>query len=141
VGYYGVGEVELKKDPRDDVYKLIEVNARTTSQNRLAAECGVDAEYIAYLDANEYHIKAPIFQCDNIVWVDDFTDFVSCLIDLKRRNTTIAEVFRLLMVKKVHSIVDWDDPAPVVARIVNLVSRAFNLLLNSLSRNLRQSRG
>ena len=141
VGYYGVGEVELKKDPRDDVYKLIEVNARTTSQNRLAAACGVDVEYIAYLDANEYYMEDQIHQCDNIIWVDDFTDFLSCLIGLKRRNTTVAEVFRLWKAKKVHSIVAWDDPVPVVARIINLGKRAINLLLNILLRVLRQSRG
>ncbi len=140
VGFYGVGEVELKKDPRDDIYKLIEVNARTTSQNRLAAACGVDAEYIAYLDVNGYDIEAPIHQYDNIIWVDDFTDFISCLIDFKRGNTSVADVFRLLMAKKVHSIVSWADPAPVIARIINLGRRATSLLMNSLSSRLRKSR-
>ncbi len=140
VGYYGVSEVELKKDPRDGIYKLIEINARTTSQNRLAAACGIDAEYIAYLDANGYDIESPIHQCDNIIWVDDFTDFISYLIDLKRKNTTVTEAFRLLMVKKVHSAVAWDDPVPVIARIVNLGRRAINLLLNSLSSTLGQTR-
>jgi len=65
----------------------------------------------------------------------------SALIDLKRRNTTVAEIFRLLMAmaKKVHSVVAWDDPIPVIFRVVNLGKHAINLLINSLSGRLGKS--
>ena len=78
-------------------------------------------------------------QTDDIIWVDDFTDCLACLIDLKRRNTTVTEIFRLLMAKKIHSTMAWGDPIPIMARIVNLGSRAISLLVNSLSGRLRKS--
>ena len=42
IGYYGLSEVEFKKDPRDGRYKLLEINARTWLWHSLAIRCGVD---------------------------------------------------------------------------------------------------
>jgi predicted ATP-grasp superfamily ATP-dependent carboligase len=48
--FHGISQVELKLDPRDGRYKLIEVNPRLWEWHGLAAACGVDLTRIAYLD-------------------------------------------------------------------------------------------
>jgi predicted ATP-grasp superfamily ATP-dependent carboligase len=48
LGYHGLSQVELKRDPRDGRYKLMEVNARLWQWHGLAAACGVDLPRIAY---------------------------------------------------------------------------------------------
>lgn len=48
--FHGVSQVELKRDPRDGRYKLIEVNPRLWQWHGLAAACGVDLPVIAYRD-------------------------------------------------------------------------------------------
>ncbi len=126
--YYGIGEIELKKDPRDGVCKMIEVNLRSVAQNRLAAACGVDVEYIAYLDAIGKPVDVPKRQPDGIYWVSDFTDAIACLIQLKRRETGIGEVARYLTRKKVHSIVAWDDPLPAFYRLKNMAGHLMRLI-------------
>jgi D-aspartate ligase len=49
--FHGISQVELKRDPRDGRYKLIEVNPRLWEWHGLATACGVDLPHIAYLDA------------------------------------------------------------------------------------------
>ena len=50
INYYGIGEVEFMKDPRDGKYKLIEVNPRVWGWHTLAIGSGVDLPYILYMD-------------------------------------------------------------------------------------------
>ena len=51
LGLWGISQVELKRDPRDGRFKLIEVNPRLWEWHGLAAACGVDLPLIAYRDA------------------------------------------------------------------------------------------
>jgi predicted ATP-grasp superfamily ATP-dependent carboligase len=46
--FHGVSQVEMKRDPRDGLYKLIEVNPRLWQWHGLASACGVDLPWIAY---------------------------------------------------------------------------------------------
>jgi D-aspartate ligase len=50
LGYHGISQVEVKRDPRDGVFKLIEVNPRLWQWHGLAAACGVDLPLIAWRD-------------------------------------------------------------------------------------------
>jgi len=141
IGYYGFAEAELKKDPRDGEYKLIEINARTTLQNRLAAACGADIEYIAYLNLTGQTAKKSAFPQNNVLWIDDFTDALSCLIHLKRHDIGIAEIVKTLKARKVHSVMAWDDPIPLFARAINLSFHLLCLLFSNLISALRKLEG
>ena len=46
--FHGISQVEMKRDPRDGRYKLIEVNPRLWQWHGLASACGVDLPWIAY---------------------------------------------------------------------------------------------
>jgi len=48
--FHGVSQVEFKRDPRDGLYRLMEVNPRLWQWHGLAAACGVDIPRIAYWD-------------------------------------------------------------------------------------------
>lgn len=48
--FTGISQVEFKRDPRDGRYKLMEINPRLWMWHTLAAACGVNLPYIAYLD-------------------------------------------------------------------------------------------
>ena len=48
--YTGISQVELKRDPRDGLYKLMEINPRLWMWHSLSAACGVNLAHIAYLD-------------------------------------------------------------------------------------------
>jgi predicted ATP-grasp superfamily ATP-dependent carboligase len=115
IRYHGFAEPELKKDPRDGVYKLLEINARTTTENRLPAACGVDVEYISYLDAAGYSVKKSFSFRNDVFWVDDFADQISCLIRFKRKELGVGEILRSsFKARKVHSVAALDDPLPFI---------------------------
>ena len=48
--FHGISQVEVKRDPRDGRFKLIEVNPRLWQWHGLAAACGVNLPLIAHLD-------------------------------------------------------------------------------------------
>ncbi|MEN3313406.1 MAG: D-aspartate ligase [Actinomycetota bacterium] len=60
-GYFGLSQVEFKRDPRDGKFKLMEINPRLWQWHGLAAACGVDLPRIAYADlVGEKPTKAPM---------------------------------------------------------------------------------
>jgi len=127
IGYHGFAEPELKVDPRDGEYKVIEINARTTSQNRLAAACGVDLEYIGYLDMTGRFEGSVGHPREGVVWVEDFADQVSCLMLMRRGQLDIREAIQSFSPRLVHSVAAWDDPVPFFARAAGLAYRRMRL--------------
>lgn len=138
IEYYGFAEPELKRDPRDGEYKLLEINARTTTQNRLAAACGVDIEYVAFLDAVGRRTKSLLPFRRNIFWVDDFFDLLSCLMLLTRKELDIEDIVESLKAKKVHSVAAWDDPAPLVVHAIELGYEGLHALTRHRFRSNRR---
>jgi len=49
-GYFGLSQVEFKRDARDGRFKLMEINPRLWQWHGLASACGVDLPQIAYAD-------------------------------------------------------------------------------------------
>ncbi len=141
ISYRGIAGVELKKDPRDGRYKIIEVNARTVTQNRLASACGADIEYIAYLDVTGQFIGDLAAPLDNVWWVDDFADLLSCLTYLKRKQITVWEIVKSMRAKKLHSVAVWDDPVPFIAQGIVISFYALYPLFRKPIRALRSLLG
>jgi len=133
IGYHGLAEAEFKKDPRDDEYKLLEINARTTLQNRLPAACGVDNEYLAYLELTGQRIPESLAPTSEAVWVDDLRDFLSCLMQLKRGTLGVRDIFRSLKGRRIHAVADWDDPLPFLTYPLRLASAESKRLLHELT--------
>ena len=128
IGYYGFANPELKKDPRDGVYKLLEINARPPLQNRLAAACGTDIEYTAYLDAYQQLPRHHIVPMSDINWIDDFVDLASLMVQFKRKEISLRDFMKSLAARKVHSVIACDDVVPLVARILQLTKSLLRLI-------------
>ncbi len=113
-GYYGFAEAELIRDQRDQQYKLLEINPRTTLQNRLPASYGADIEYIAYLDSMDKHTTRLACCSEGASWVNDFADVLSVLTQVRRRQARINELSSSLNPNIIHSIASVDDPNPFI---------------------------
>lgn len=133
MGYQAFAEVELKRNPKDGEYKIIEINARTSLQNTLAGACGADVAYTAHLDACGQAANPALSFRNSVLWVDDFLDTVSFLQHLVRRDIGRGEIFDSLNPRKVRSVAAWDDPLPLAFRALTISQRAFRLMLSKLN--------
>src|SRR5579883_622999 len=50
IDFYGLAEVEFRRDARDGIYKLLDVNARTWGYHTLGQAAGVDFPYLLFRD-------------------------------------------------------------------------------------------
>lgn len=132
IGYHGLASPEVKKDSRDGQYKLLEINARAVLQNRLAAACGTDITYLAYLDAIGQAVGDLPPPLNDVFWVDDFVDLISCWVQLVRKEASLGEIMRQLRARKVHSVAARDDLLPLIVYMYHLGTGALRLLLGKI---------
>jgi predicted ATP-grasp superfamily ATP-dependent carboligase len=120
IKYYGIAEPEFKKDPRDNKYKFLEINARISIPNALPPKCGTDITYIAYLDTiGQYHNDSRSPQ-SGILWVDEINYPRVFIKQIVKRETSILDVIRSLKGKKVYATWNWNDPLPLLVSMINL---------------------
>jgi len=112
VGYTGLALMQFKKDPRDDKFKLIEVNPRASSWNLLAASCGVNLPYLAYLDAIGEPLSKINKQTENTKYVFFEHDLSAFLDYRKHGELTIYSWLNSYRGKKVYQYFSLDDMGP-----------------------------
>ena len=132
IGYQGIAAPEFKRDPRDGEYKLLEINARTILQSSLSARCGVDVEYIAYLDTIGQYGGGTTLPKEGILWIDEISDILSCVVQLKDGRLKLGEIVASLRGKKHYATFAWDDPIPFLVHLSNLSFTALRLFWGRL---------
>jgi len=118
--YYGLSEVEFKKDPRDGKYKLLEMNARTWLWHSLAIRCGVDFCYLQYRDMLEGTIEPVTSFRTHIKWVHFYTDFGISLNEIIRGRMKIREYINSLRGEKELGVFSSDDILPFIMETISL---------------------
>lgn len=108
LGYYGIMEAEFKRDPRDGVLKLIEINARTWWQNSLPTICGINIVLIAYLAAIGKKTKHSGNYEEGIKWINFLNDLASAI----ETRTSAKDWVRSLKNTKEWSYFAGDDFVP-----------------------------
>ena len=76
--YRGIFSAELKLDPRDGLFKLLEVNCRPWWFNGFAADCGVDVTLMAYDDALGREVGRVAAYAHDVKLVSTFNDLRAC---------------------------------------------------------------
>jgi D-aspartate ligase len=119
--YYGISEIEFKKDPRDNKFKLIEMNARTWLWVSLAARAGVNFPYILYMDMIGDGI-APVESFEGgIWWMHIYTDLGVMIKEVSRRNMRIRDYFTSLNnCDKEFAVFSLNDPVPFIMETLML---------------------
>jgi D-aspartate ligase len=118
IGYYGLAEPEFKLDPRDGLYKLIEINTRSVTQTVLAAACGVHVEYLAYQDLLWGNVE-PLKPADkSILWIDEINELHYHLSRIRRGSLAFWELIGLAKEKKIFAGAAIDDPVPFLVGLM-----------------------
>jgi predicted ATP-grasp superfamily ATP-dependent carboligase len=120
MGYYGISEIEFKKDPRDNKFKLIEMNARTWLWVSLAIQAGVDFPYMLYRDMVCDEI-APVKSFKECVrWLHIYTDLGTSFKEIVRGNIMVKDYLKSLKGEKEFAVFSADDMVPFMAETLML---------------------
>ena len=115
IGYRGFVGVEFRRDPRDGVYKLMEINPRTVSGNQMAISAGVDFPWIGYrfLTAGTLAPADVAAYRRGVHYVNEEWDFRAYLGLRGKGGPTLGQWLRDLRRAEARAIGAWDDPRPL----------------------------
>jgi D-aspartate ligase len=119
IGYYGLVELEFKRDPRDGAYKLLDVNARTWGYHTLGPAAGVDFPYLMFLDqlgerVDEVHARP------GVRWVRLATDLPNAVRDIRSGTLRSRDYLRTLFAVNTEAVFSLRDPLPGLYEIALL---------------------
>jgi len=121
LNYTGVCEVEYLLDPRDNAYKLIEINARTWLWVGLAKACGVDYAKMIYHYVHGMEYDYPERYEENRYWINPVTDTVFAGISILKGQLNIFKYFAsLFKKKKTNALFSKKDLKPGFAYFLNV---------------------
>lgn len=119
IDYYGLVEIEFKRDPRDGKFKLLDVNARTWGFHSIGAAAGVDFPYLLFSD----QVGEPVPDCraqPGIGWLRLVTDLPVAFCEALRGQLDWAAYADSLRRTRIESVFSKCDPLPFLAEIALL---------------------
>ena len=111
LGYRGIFSAEFKRDERDGVYRLLEVNTRPWWYVEFAARCGVDVCTLAYRDALGLPLEDLMTYDVGRELVYPYYDYFACRELLRRGRLSLVEWGRSWS-RAMQPVFRWDDPFP-----------------------------
>ena len=111
INYYGLVELEYKLDPRDEQYKLLDVNARTWGYHTLGPRAGVDFPYLLFADQVGESVE-PCRARAGIKWIRLVTDLPTGILEVLGGRLKLREYVRSLGSFQIESVFCREDPLP-----------------------------
>lgn len=138
IGYVGYASIEFKKDERDSLYKLMEINGRVSMNNSHALRCGINLPLAMYNDA--LGLPSPETSNDpnalaekKILWWFPLGELGLIALSIREKNFSLSDYIREL--KGDGYIVEpffWRDPLPGIYSVLRTlggsVKRGFKLI-------------
>ena len=135
LGYTGYSCTEFKRDPRDGIIKLIEVNGRVNRSilHPLAAGLNYPALMYRHLVRGE-PVEAPAVSPKRVYWIDLASDLRWAAHDLRTRDQTVREILRPYLGPSVFAVGDGWDFGPFVDRSLDTIKTRARRLVRRLRR-------
>jgi predicted ATP-grasp superfamily ATP-dependent carboligase len=111
IDYYGLVELEYKRDQRDGRFKLLDVNARTWGYHSLGPRSGVDFPAMLFSDQLGRPVESVRAQ-PGVRWVRLTTDVPTAAVMLFQRQLDWRSYLRSLRGVDVEGTFTRDDPVP-----------------------------
>jgi D-aspartate ligase len=117
IGYYGLVELEYKRDPRDGRFKLLDVNARTWGYHTLGRAAGVDFPYLLFRDQLGLSVP-PTEARPGVRWIRLITDLPNAARDVARGLAAPGAYLRSLRGIHTEAVFSLRDPIPGLYELV-----------------------
>ena len=117
IDYYGLVELEYKRDPRDGRFRLLDVNARTWGYHSLGPRAGVDFPSLLFDD----QLDAPAAPCRTqagVGWIRLATDLPTAAVEILGGRSALRDYVRSLRRVDTEAVFTRDDPLPGLVECV-----------------------
>jgi len=122
--FTGYSCTEFKKDSRDGVYKLMEINPRHNRSLRLAIACGINFPLLEYRHLVEDHIPSAVPYRKGFYWIDLAKDVAACGPYWKRGRFSLTRQLGPYLKPHTFATLDLRDPMPFVKRCLDVLGMA-----------------
>lgn len=127
LGFHGYACTEFKRDPRDGVYKLIEVNGRHNLSSALSIRCGINFPWLEYKHLTEGALPTAQHFETEVYWIDLTRDLGHSAMNLIKERFTLGQYLKPYLSPHVFAILDTKDPKPMLKKYAFLVRNALPL--------------
>lgn len=130
IGFTGFGNIEFKRDPRDQVLKVIESNARFTSAQELIIRAGAPIDFIYYCRVTGQ--AAPAFDDydQELTFWYGLRDFLAFMEMRRAGSITTGQWLRSLFpLKQISPLHNMSDPYPSLAALTTRIEKTVAGLL------------
>ena len=126
IGYYGLAEVEFMRDPRDGVFKLLEINPRSWKWHTLAIRAGVDLPFLIFSDLVGWGTVQNANGQLNVKWVELISDLYIVLGEILKGKLSPRDYMRSLRGNLEFAIASRDDPKPFISYLLMIPYLLFS---------------
>jgi predicted ATP-grasp superfamily ATP-dependent carboligase len=122
--YRGIFNAEFKRDERDGLYKLLEVNVRPWWFVEFAALSGVDVVTMAYLDALDREVE-PVLDYEPGLRHMMFAQHLRALLALRPEGRLTLQQWLRESRGASDAVFRWNDPMPGVGLSIEYLKKAL----------------
>jgi D-aspartate ligase len=115
LGFHGISQVEVKRDPRDGRDNLIEVNPRSWLWIGLATACGVNLPYVAWRDATGLPAALPAGHRSGLRWILATKHLMGSAREIRRRQWSAGAFAASIRPPVMDGVLDPRDMRPALA--------------------------
>jgi len=119
IDYYGLVEVEYKRDPRNGQYRILDVNGRTWGYHTIGRSAGIDFPFLLFAD----QMKQPTEPCTakvGVRWVRLLTDLPTGILGILHGQIGGEAYLQSLRDCDEEAVFSVDDPLPGIIEVALL---------------------
>jgi len=128
MGFEGFACTEFKRDPRDGIYKLMEVNGRHNLSSLLAVRCGVNFPWIHYQHLIHHKRPSACHYVTDIYWIDILRDISVSPGYLFQERCSPIQLLKPYFAPHVLAVPDHTDSMPFRKQCTRLARNGLRLL-------------
>jgi D-aspartate ligase len=124
--FSGYSCTEFKRDPRDGIHKLMEVNARHNLSTLLAVNCGINFPWLHYRHLTDGIVPEKSHFRENLYWVDVERDLPYIPKRVFRQKESLSQILEPYVNSHITAVYDIWDIKPFIKRYIDFGKQAIS---------------
>jgi predicted ATP-grasp superfamily ATP-dependent carboligase len=125
MNFSGYSCVEFKKDKRDSLYKLMDINGRPNRSILHSMKCGVNFPWLLYNHLSREQLCSVNCLDNEVYWVDITKDIISSISCRKNEKYGLIDYFKPYLRSNIFSIFHIKDIKPFCKRLLHIIGKGW----------------